>query len=95
VDRQGFHDALAIVLVVGWFALRHVGFCQCPVLKSIDTRDHSVKASLFETDCGAMTAKRVHIALSNSFVDGRRFGEIVVTLLNVSDSDVRMEWASA
>ena len=39
-----------------------------------------------------MTAHRANIALSNAYVDGRRFGDVVFTVLDVDSKQVRIEW---
>ena len=85
---------LAIALVLGWLSIlafvRHV--CMSTVLQSTTTEDQSVKASIYETDCGAMTSRRVNIALSASYLDGRKYGDIVVTFLRITPGDVHIVW---
>ena len=87
---------MAVVgLTIIWFGGSYVlggGICQGPVLTSITTADASVTASIYETDCGAMTARRTNVALSDSHFNGRREGNTVVTFLNVPDSGVHLTW---
>jgi hypothetical protein len=81
-------------LAIIWFIALYFlgGMCQGPVLQSLTTGDGSVKASLYESDCGAMTARRTIVALSAPYVDGRRYGDPVVTLLSISGSSVHLTW---
>ena len=39
-----------------------------------------------------MTARRVIVALSASYVDGRRYGDGVVTFLSIRGDAVRLSW---
>jgi len=56
--------------------------------------DRKVKATVFTTDCGAMTATRTIIRFSNAFVDGRTFGDTVVILTGVDSGKVRSVWTN-
>lgn len=56
--------------------------------------DRKVKATVFTTDCGAMTSTRTMVNFSNAFVNGRTRGETVVVLTGVGCSHVRSAWAT-
>jgi hypothetical protein len=81
---------LAIIWIISAYALG--GICQGPVLQSLNNDDKSVKASLYETDCGAMTATRSIVALSAWYVDGRRWGDPVVTFFGIHGTGVHLTW---
>jgi hypothetical protein len=80
-----------------WLAAGYLlgGICQGPILQSLNNDDKSVKASLYETDCGAMTATRSVVALSAWYVDGRRHGDPVVTFFGIHGGGVRMNWRTS
>lgn len=83
------------VLFLGSFVSR---ICDQPgsytLVTSDQIGDRKVKATVFTTDCGAMTATRTIVKLSNAFIDGRRFGDTVVVLTDVACGNVRCEWSS-
>jgi hypothetical protein len=85
---------LTIALVLGFFGLSAFfrSVCTGPVRQSTTAEDQSVKASIYETDCGAMTSRRVNVALSAYYVDGRKYGDIVVTFLRITAGDVHLIW---
>src|SRR5437660_7173690 len=56
--------------------------------------DRKVKATVFTTDCGAMTATRTIVKFSNAFIDGRTLGDTVLVLTDVSCGQVHCAWAT-
>lgn len=56
--------------------------------------DRKVKATVFTTDCGAMTATRTVVKFSNAFVDGRALGDTVLVLTDVACGRVQRHWTT-
>jgi len=83
-------------LAFGTFFLQRI--CDRPGSYSIVTNDSEndskVKATVFTTDCGAMTATRTIIKFSNAVVSGRTFGDTVVVLTGVDCGSVHSTWAT-
>lgn len=93
--------SLACVLYVGWilfaaFVLRRI--CDQPGAYSLVTNDtetnRKIKATVFTTDCGAMTATRTVVTFSNALVDGRALGSTVLVLTGVDCGAVSCKWTS-
>jgi hypothetical protein len=72
--------------------------CDQPGAYTLVTNDQAaerkVKATVFTTDCGAMTSTRTVVNFSNALVDGRSFGDTVAVFTNVSCGAVRCEWVT-
>lgn len=85
---------LALVYMLGSlvFSRARYGLCDVTVLGSSVTEDQKVKATVYQTECGAMAASRAHIALSNPLVDGTKSGEEVVTLLHSEGDPLAIHW---
>jgi hypothetical protein len=70
--------------------------CDQPGAYSLVTNDQvadrKVKATVFTTDCGAMSATRTVVNFSSALVDGRSVGDTVVVLTDVPCGNVRCEW---
>lgn len=89
----------ACIVYSGWIAFLSFGFqriCDRPGAYSIVTNDpdsdRKVKATVFTTDCGAMTATRTIVKFSNALVDGRTFGDTVLVLTDVACGDIHTRW---
>ena len=91
--------SILCTIYVCWIGLRTFGLqriCDRPGSYSLVTSDsitdRKVKATVFSTDCGAMTPLRTIINFSNALVDGRTLGETVLVLKGFNSRDVRVAW---
>jgi hypothetical protein len=83
-------------IAIGTFVLSQI--CDQAGAYSLVTSDadnsREVKATVFTTDCGAMTSKRTIVKFSNAFVDGRTLGDTVLVLTGVDCGSVQAKWTT-
>src|SRR3954462_4909515 len=90
-------SAVCTLCVCGWVALTLLGgICTQPGSYAVTTNDadgdRKVKATVFTTDCGAMTATRTLVKFSNAYVNGRLFGDTILVLRDIDCNTVHTEW---